>query len=293
MELAGSVPSSGAPAGQIYSFINDSPGDGFVATGIASTGATGGNLGPLGGQEVSQTVTMPVAPGFAIGQNSLVTAYGVNLAPNTASAAGPPYPTTLGGIRLHLGASLAQLLYVSPAQINYVSPPGTYLESIVYANPAIGIERVGSPFVAKGLVLPAALEEPTFFTVDSSGVAAATAVRVSANGVQTPVPVFDCSTSPCSAVPIDLSGDPVYLSLYGTGMDYTSPGGLPATFTCGGGTVVYWGPQGVVPGLDQVNLLLSRASSGAEKIFCQMALSEILVVYSVDVFTNSVTIAIK
>ena len=60
--------------------------------------------------------------------------------------------------------------------------------------------------------------------MDASGVAAATAVRVAADGTQTLLPVFDCSKSPCIAIPIDTSGDPVYLSFYATGL-----GLLPAS----------------------------------------------------------------
>jgi uncharacterized protein (TIGR03437 family) len=231
----------------------------------------------------------------------LVTAYGVNLAPATASASGPPFPTALGGISLHIGGALAQLLYVSPTQINYLSPPGPFLDAVnaYFANPAIFVERIGMPFMQKGLVLPMAPDVPGLFAVDSGGTAAATAVRVAPNGAQTPVPVFDCSTSPCTAVPIDLSGDPVYLSLYGTGFDYSASEIFVATVTCRAGLVaigktVYAGPQGSVTGLNQINVLLANTGAGIKNVSCEMVLTEHDVTnYVIDVTSNPVQISIK
>ncbi|PYT25749.1 MAG: hypothetical protein DMG57_23895 [Acidobacteria bacterium] len=81
---------------------------------------------------------MPVGPG------SLVSAFGLNLASATEAAKSYPWPTTLGGIRLHVqdrshqGDRLAPLLYVSPTQINYLMP-----SSDAFA--WISIERVGLP----------------------------------------------------------------------------------------------------------------------------------------------------
>jgi uncharacterized protein (TIGR03437 family) len=251
---------------QLSSFLNDSPGDGFLVPGVPATGAANQNVGFPAGSPSG----LPVAtsPGFAIGQNSLVTACGVKLAPMTASASGPPYPTTLGGISLHIGDSLAPLLYVSPTQINYLAPPGPFFGTFgnqygsISANPTVSIERAGSAFQQKGIVLPMVPNEPGLFTVDASGVAAATAVRVAPDGTQTAVPVFDCSQSPCIAVPMDLSGDPVYLSLYGTGFDLTNPQGLITVLSCTSGRVTYFGPQGAVPGLNQINLVLGKDSFG-------------------------------
>src|SRR5689334_19763872 len=46
--------------------------------------------------------------------------------------------------------------------------------------------------------------------------AAASAVRISGDA-RVPVPVTACVGPICNSIPIDLSGAPVYLSLYGTG----------------------------------------------------------------------------
>src|SRR5277367_2269063 len=61
-------------------------------------------------------------PNLAAG--SLATIFGPNLAPRAVTGSAP-YPLTLGGIRLHVADRPAQLLYVSPAQINFIIPAGT------------------------------------------------------------------------------------------------------------------------------------------------------------------------
>jgi hypothetical protein len=171
--------------------INDSPGDGFLITGVTSP-----------------TYKWPA------GATSQVTAFGVNLAPNTEAAqdATSP-PTTLGDIRVHLldrsGSAigtvtdrLAPLSYVSPSQINFevsTADPSVY----------ISIERVGSPFVAKGMIIPVQPLQPDLYTLSSSALAAATAIRIASGGVAVPVPVASCSSSACGAVPIDVTSGAV------------------------------------------------------------------------------------
>ena len=83
----------------VLAYMNDSPGDGLAAPGLMAAGDS-----------------LPVA------LNAILTAYGTASASSTASSSGPPFPTTLGGVRLHIGDSLAQLTYVSPTQINYILP---------------------------------------------------------------------------------------------------------------------------------------------------------------------------
>jgi hypothetical protein len=111
------------------------------------------------------------------------------------------------------------------------------------------------------------------FTSDgkTSGVAAATALRVLADGTHQDVPVFACTgAGACTALPIDLSTGVVYLTLYGTGFrkasyiqcDFDTDGShRPAT--------TYFGAQPVVPGLDQINLLLSPlVASSVSRLTC-------------------------
>jgi uncharacterized protein (TIGR03437 family) len=196
--------------GEVDVLLNDSPGNGFETAGVSAA-----------------TDTWPVGPG------SIVSAYGVNLAPAIAVANTNPAPTTLGGIRLHLrdrshtGDMLAPLLYVSPTQINYVlnsTDPYAW----------VGIELVGTPYVPQGITVPIAALAPGFF-----------------------------------AVPYSASA-PGYLSLYGTGFAQAST--AASTCTVGGVNVqvTYAGPEIQIAGLDQVNLLLpaSLAGAGVQPVAC-------------------------
>lgn len=136
---------NGRVASSVSVLLNDAPGDGFNATGISSASGL-----------------WPVTPG------SFVSAYGVDLASLVEAAAASPYPTTLGGIRLHvtyrsqMNDILAPLLYVSPTQINYILPAADpYVagaESLSYDNSYawVSIEHVGSPYVPKGMAVPIA-----------------------------------------------------------------------------------------------------------------------------------------
>ena len=213
---------------EVSVMLNDSPGNGFTATGVSSAMWT-----------------------WPVGSGSMVSAFGVNLAPVEASAGAGPWPTTLGGIRLHVqdrshsADSLAPLLYVSPGQINYV------LES---TDPFawVSIERVGSPYVPQGLAVPIVPIAPGLFTMDG-GLAAANAVSVAPNGTQTPVPV---------SAPIDLSGNPVYLSLYGTGFDLATTARSSCAIAGQTLPATYAGPQMQIVGLDQINILLPKSLAG-------------------------------
>lgn len=225
--------------GDVSVVLNDSPGNGFTVTGVSAA-----------------TWTWPV------GSGSMVSAFGVNLAPTEAAAGAGPWPTTLGGIRLHVkdrsGVDvLAPLLYVSPTQINYVlQSPGPFAW--------IGIERVGEPFVAQGMAVPVNSIVPGLFTLDG-GLAAASAVRVAPDGTQTFVSAL---------VPIDLSGDPVYLSLYGTGFDLATT--MASSCAIAGQTLpaTYAGPQMQTVGLDQINVLLPKtlAGTGETSVTCSFGL---------------------
>ena len=107
---------------------------------------------------------------------------------------------------------------------------------------------------------------PSIFTVPGGNVAAAVAVRVAADGTQTPLAVFQCGTAgSCSATPIDMGGatDSVFLTLFGTGLRKNS-GLANVRASIGGATVavVFAGAQGEFAGLDQVNLQLPASLRG-------------------------------
>ncbi len=135
----------------------------------------------------------------------------------------------------------ATVLYSSASQINFLVPAGTVN--------GVAVVRVADQSVN----VPVHAFAPALFSLNGmgTGVAAATAVRVT-GAVQTAVPVFQCTKLGCAAVPFDVSGAPVYVSLYGTGIRY----GSGVTVSVGGLSVpvVYEGPAPGFPGLDQVNV---------------------------------------
>jgi uncharacterized protein (TIGR03437 family) len=205
--------------------------------------------------------------GAMLAPESITSLFGVGMASATQTAGGLPLPTTISGsqavIRDSAGvARAAPLFFVSPAQINFLVPPGT----------ATGVATVKAVlddgFVACGLINITNVA-PALFTANASGqgVAAALILRVRPDGTQTfePVARFDPAQNRFVPIPIDLgpAGDQVYLILYGTGIRHRSSL-TNVTITIGGVAVgaLYAGPVPGFEGLDQVNALLPRSLMG-------------------------------
>jgi uncharacterized protein (TIGR03437 family) len=180
----------------------------------------------------------------------------------TGVSAPPPWPMRLGGISLQIRDStgttrLAPLVYVSPVQINFQVPVGTALGEATLA--IVG----DSGSVPAGSMQVDALAPGLFMASFPNAILAAVAVGVASDGSQTSVPVFRCSVLPsgqvgpnsCGPMPIPLSGDPIYLSFFGTG--FRNAASAQVTCTINGVTVPveYAGPQGT-PGVDQINIRL-------------------------------------
>jgi uncharacterized protein (TIGR03437 family) len=131
---------------------------------------------------------------------------------------------------------------------------------------------------------------PGLYSVDGSGtgVAAANAALYLANGNVVPQNVYLCNGAGCASSPLDSGqpGDQLIVSLYGTGIRNNS--GLSHAFASIGAvraTILYAGPQGQFPGLDQINVMVPPALAGA---------GEVPVVVTLDGQTaNPVTINVK
>lgn len=192
---------------------------------------------------------------------SAVASFGEKLAGKIESATSAALAFALNGSTLTLRDSagalkLARLFFVSPNQVNFEAPAG------LASGPATATLYAASGAVSTGTVsiAPAA---PGLFSINGTGqgIAAATALRIDANGNQVPVELFRCTTTPCTAVPIDVS-TPVYLSLYGTGI--RGRASLDGVKASAGGVnlpVLFAGAQGA-PGLDQVNVELNSLLRG-------------------------------
>jgi uncharacterized protein (TIGR03437 family) len=160
----------------------------------------------------------------------------------------------------------AQVLFSSPTQVNFVVPPGTATgRAAVTIGGAVGDVLVEA--VAPGVFSANA---------NGKGVAAATAVRVKADGSQAAVPVFQCVSGSCAATPIDLGpdSDQVYVSLYGTGIrNRASLADVIAQIGGEKADVPYAGPQGGFAGLDQINLRIPRAVAGRGEVAVSLAVA--------------------
>ncbi len=209
--------------------------------------------------------------GTELASESIVAAFGNGLASATQVATALPLPTTLAGTRVLVRDSVsieraASLFFVSPTQINYQVPSGTAAGLatvlITSGDGTISLETVRIASVAPGL-----------FTADASGrgLAAATALRVRADGSQSfePVAGFDAAQNKFVALPIDLgpATDQVFLVLFGTGLRFRS--NLSAVTAKIGGadaTVTFAGAVPDFIGLDQANLAIPRSLIGRGEV---------------------------
>jgi uncharacterized protein (TIGR03437 family) len=209
--------------------------------------------------------------GARLAAELIVTAFGSNLAMSTQSAATGLLPTELAGTTVRLRDSagqelLAPLFFVSPAQVNYLVPPGVALgeAQVLITN------RDGGRASETLRIAPVA---PGLFSADSSGrgLAAAVALRIQASGAQRfePVARFDPAQNKFVAPPLDLGpeGEQVFLLLFGTGLrGRSSLANVSATLGGVLAEISFGGAQGNLAGLDQVNLRLPRTLAGRGEV---------------------------
>jgi uncharacterized protein (TIGR03437 family) len=188
------------------------------------------SLSPLVARDISATpVTTVSAASFEavpVAPDAIVTSFGVNLATQTAiggdtdpNTSGVQLPTQLGGTSVEINGKRAALFFVSPGQINYVVP------STIATGTATVVIRSGDGTVSNGTVEVVQVA-PGIFTANGngSGVAAAVALRVRANGQQVYETISQWNPSANAYVTkaIDLGppGETVFLVLYVTGLRY-------------------------------------------------------------------------
>ncbi len=195
----------------------------------------------------------PLAPG------SIATVFGSGLATRTeASPDGVPVLSLAGGSVVVTDATArmlpARLYYASPGQVNYLIPAAT----------AAGIATVtiaSNGIVAARSQIQIAPVAPGLCTLNAANLAAAYVTRVNPNGEQTIEQVYqrDASGNLVPA-PIDLrsGGSTVYLTVFGTGIrNVANAGGVTAAVGPAFNLpVTYAGAQGLIEGLDQVNIRL-------------------------------------
>lgn len=234
---------------------------------------------------ISNTITLPVynrvttvsAASYVTGDqspNSILAAFGLNLATGVEINTASPLPTQLRGTRVSVRDSLGTtrdqaLFFVAPGQINFhlhsETSPGTATVTVYLENNVVAV----------GELLVGQLS-PALFTQNATGdgVPAAYALRYR-NGIGLPLPMlnYDLALAKWVPVPIDLGqdGDTVYLVLFGTGIRNRSALGA-VSVTIGGRNVpvLYAGPQGAFVGLDQLNVEIPPSLAGAGLVNLQL-----------------------
>ena len=210
---------------------------------------------------------------YSVAPDAIAAVYatpGMTFGSATTQATTIPWPVTLGGITIQVkdsnGTSRpAQIDYVSPSQLTYLIPSGTAPgpATVTISNAAsTSIALIAAATVMVANVAPALYSA----NLTGQGTAAALYYRLHANGSFDYEPVSQCtSQGVCTPLPVSLSPatDQVYLVLYGTGIRHvSSPAGATGFISEVATPILYAGPQGQLPGLDQVNLLIPRSLAG-------------------------------
>ena len=198
-----------------------------------------------------------------IAAGSLVSAYPEfwsNFGTATASSPNAAWPTSLGGVSVTVtdstGAQLpAGVLYVSPTQVNYQMPTSA----------AAGVGKVTISAGANSTTgtVNITATYPAVFKATADNLAAAQTLTVNGSTQVNGTVYAPASNGQVVAAPINLAAGQVYLTVYGTGI-----GTATTTVTIGGvaAQVLYSGPQGTYPGLDQVNLAIPSSLAGKGKV---------------------------
>jgi uncharacterized protein (TIGR03437 family) len=170
------------------------------------------------------TVTIVSAASFVqqapVAPESIAAAFGSGLATRAEGAATNPLPFNIAGTTLRVNGELAQLLYVSPGQVNFLIPADT--------PPGLANVEVtsGDGTVSTGSVQIAAIA-PGIFTANGagSGPLAGQLLRIKPAGTQIYESLVRLDGTSYSLQPIEFGdeGDRLFLVLYLTGLRRAKP----------------------------------------------------------------------
>ena len=212
------------------------------------------------------------AASFAEGEGapgSLVSAFGVGLAGEARAAESVPLPRELAEVEVELEDMLgrlrtAELIYVSPRQVNFLLP-----EDLALGPVAVGLRRRGTRIAGGRLELrrltrrcsrpPATARPPA---------ALLTTVKPDGEQIVTTLAAYDPDARRFLPTPIRFgTGERLFVSFFGTGF---RGGAAAESFVDVGAkrhALLYLGRQPQVPGLDQANIERSGDLAGS----CQAA----------------------
>ncbi len=221
----------------------------------------------------SGSVTSTNAASYAAGTlapEAISTLFGTGLASSTVSASTNPLPTTLGDVQVQIRDSAgvtrdAPLFYVSATQISYQNPAGTSTGSAT-----VTVRQNGS-IVGQGTTVVEQVT-PGLFAANANGrgVAAATALRIKADGSQVVEPVLQLNQTTnqyeALALNIGAASDQLFLLVFGTGFRNHSSANVTATIGGTNAEVTYAGTQGTFVGLDQANIRIASSLAGRDNL---------------------------
>ena len=179
------------------------------------------------------------------------------MASGSYAAPSLPLPKTLGGTSLTVNGVSADLLYVSPSQINYLVP-----STIAAGNATVEI-KTGSNVVARGTINVANVA-PALFTVTSDGKGIPAGFSTF-DGVNLQV-LFNSDLSSRVLSP-STTARPNYLVLFGTG--FRKRTALSNVRVTVGGIISqidYAGTQNGFAGLDQLNIVIPSTARGSGEV---------------------------
>jgi uncharacterized protein (TIGR03437 family) len=245
---------------------------GEVLRGV-SLAPTAGSTPATGAPEILSAATPSIT---SLAPGSLGFAQGQGLATGIPDEILGPLPTYWEGTSVSIvdskgTASPAPLVFVSQDQVTFQVPA-----SVATGNAQVRVTGGDSTQAAANVVI--ASPSPALFTISGSGLAAAYAVRVSGTS-QIVEPASSINSSGgFAAAPISIcaSDDQTDLSLFGTGLQAAGIANTTVTINGVNATVVFVGPQGSVPGLDQINVQIPSSLVGKGNANIQLTAGGVL-----------------
>ncbi len=197
----------------------------------------------------ARVVASVSAASYATGAapDSIVAAFGVDLAGATETASTIPLPTELGGTRVRVNGELAPLFFVSSGQINFLIPGNT-----VTGTAMVEVTTSGGLLSRGELVI--AGTSPAIFTANSQGTGAPAALATLDGVSYRPVGNGDGTANEI------YSGE--FLVLFGTAIRKAATGTVRITIGGKSALVFFAGAQSGYVGLDQVNTQIPPGLSG-------------------------------
>jgi uncharacterized protein (TIGR03437 family) len=234
--------------------------------------------------EIVVVSSATLQPGV-VASASLATIFGRRLATTTAVATdtdpnepGVQLPLVLGGTTVRVSGQLAQLLFVSPNQINFRVPDPFVAGGNVGAIGPEPIEVLAGDGTQSAGTINRVLVMPGVFTADGSGrgLPAGLVLRIRANGQQSFEPLFTVQNGAVVPRPLDFgaANERVFLSLFTTGLrnapDPNNDGNFNESVRVSMNgyeiTPSFAGSAPGLPSIEQLNLEVPRTFLGLTKI---------------------------